>query len=90
MVSDLDWDNIASICDDFTECLSAHERAPPPKKQAANYLGHADITNLKKPEARKLRAKTQKLKRSQDKATKAQDDKLVKQVRSAFNFQKKI
>lgn len=86
MVSDLDWENISSICEDF----SIHDRGPVPKKQAATYMGHTDVTNLKKPQARKLRAKTQKLKRSQERASKAQDDKLAKQVRSAFNFQKKI
>lgn len=56
------------------------------KQQALELLGHEDDADLKVAEAKRYRAKTNKIKRSSSKAQRAQNHKVERAARDLTNF----
>ena len=77
-----------SILEDFTQSPKPGSRPGSLKRKASQYLGKGAGEKLSKTDLKRLRAKANKMKKSDKKAEKARGVQLARQVSFAYNMKK--
>jgi hypothetical protein len=78
-----------SILEDFTQAPKPGSRPGSLKRKASQYLGKGSGKKLSKTDLKRLRAKANKMKKSEKKDEKARGVQLARQVSFAYNMNNK-